>query len=130
MSKLRGVLFESLEDRRLFAAGGTGLQAVYFNNQNFTGAQVSRIDPQVNFNFGTGGPVAGIAKDTFSIRWTGQIKPAFSENYTFKIISDDGVRLWVNHKPMIAAWGQTGKATNVSVKIPLTAAKKYDIQLE
>src|SRR5438552_184915 len=103
---------ESLESRQLFSAGGTGLQAVIFNNQNFTGAQVSRVDPQVNFNFGTSGPVKSIAGDTFSIRWTGQLKPAFTEKYFFKAISDDGVRLWVNHKPVIAAWGQTGLATS------------------
>jgi hypothetical protein len=119
-----------LESRQLFNAGGTGLQAIYFNNQNFTGTEVARIDTQVNFNWGKGSPVSKISSDTFSVRWTGQIKPAFTENYTFKIVSDDGVRLWVNHKPMIANWGQTGKATNISVKIPLKAAKKYDFQLE
>src|ERR1044071_1610339 len=102
MPKSRSFSLESLESRQLLSAGGTGLQAVYFNNQNFTGSTVSRVDPQVNFNFGTGAPVKGIAGDTFSIRWTGQVKPAFSEKYFFKTISDDGVRLWINHKPVIA----------------------------
>jgi unsaturated chondroitin disaccharide hydrolase len=126
---MRQVRFESLESRQLFAAGGTGLQAVYFNNQNFTGTQVSRLDPQVNFNFGTKGPASGISGDTFSIRWTGQIKPAFSEKYVFKTVSDDGVRLWINHKPVIANWGQVGLGTNTG-KVDLVAGKKYDIQLE
>src|SRR4051794_8330744 len=103
--------FETLESRELFAAGGTGLQANYFNNVNFTGTQVARLDAQVNFNFGTGKPISGISAGTYSVRWTGQVKPAFSETYTFKVVSDDGVRLWINHTPIIANWGQVGLGT-------------------
>jgi unsaturated chondroitin disaccharide hydrolase len=96
---------------------------------NFTGSQVSRVDPQVSFNFGTGKPISGISAGTYSIRWTGQVKPAFSERYIFKVTSDDGVRLWVNHKPIIANWGQVGLGT-VTGHLDLIAEKKYDIQLE
>ena len=128
--KVGNYLLEPLESRQLFAAGGTGLQATYYDNTNFTGAKVSRIDPQINFNFGTKSPVAGIAADTFSVRWTGLIKASFSEAYTFKIVSDDGVRLWIAHKPVTSSWAQTGKATLTSAPIILSAGKKYDIQLE
>ena len=123
------MMFEQLESRQLFTAGGTGLEGNYFNNVNFTGTQVQRVDAQVNFNFSTKSPISGIAAGTYSIRWTGQVKPAFSEKYTFTVTSDDGVRLWVNHKPVIANWGQVGVGT-VSGKIDLVAGKKYDIQLE
>src|SRR5438477_2984625 len=129
-SKVGSCVLETLESRQLFAAGGTGLQATYYDNTNFTGAKVSRIDPQINFNFGTKSPVAGIAADTFSVRWTGLIKASFSEAYTFKIVSDDGVRLWIAHKPVTSSWAQTGKATLTSAPIILSAGKKYDIQLE
>jgi hypothetical protein len=122
-------MFEQLESRTLFTVGGTGLEANYFNNVNFTGTDVQRVDPQVNFNFGTGKPIGGISAGTYSIRWTGQIKPAFSEQYIFKITSDDGVRLWINHKPVISNWGQIGLGT-VTGHISLVANKKYDIQLE
>lgn len=118
-----------LESRTLFAAGGTGLIAHYFNNQNFTGTEIARQDVSVNFNWAKGSPDAKIAGDTFSARWTGQIKPAYTETYFFKVVSDDGVRLWVNHKPVIANWGPTG-LTTATGKIPLVAGKKYDIQLE
>src|SRR6476620_5280654 len=113
--------FESLESRTLLSGG---LQAVYYNNSNFTGAAVPRIDATVNFNWGKGAPAAGLGADTLSARWTGRIKPAFSERYTFKTISDDGVRLWINHKLLIDTWQQTGIATHVG-SITLTAAKNY-----
>ena len=57
------------------AGGGTGdgLSATYYDNINFTGTTVSRIDPTVNFNWGAGSPAAGIGIDTFSVRWTGEV---------------------------------------------------------
>jgi hypothetical protein len=129
-SKVGSYVLESLESRQLFTAGAIGLQATYYDNTNFIGAKVSRVDPQINFNFGTKSPIKGIAADTFSVRWTGLIKASFSEAYTFKIVSDDGTRLWIAHKPVISSWAQTGKATLTSAPITLTAGKRYDIQLE
>ena len=69
---------ESLESRRLFAAG---LQATYFNNSNFTGATVSRVDPTVNFTW-AGAPVSPLSSDTFSVRWTGQVQAPSSGTFT------------------------------------------------
>src|SRR6185436_18128129 len=76
--------------------GGTGLAATYVDTATLTGASVSRVDPTIDFVWGTGSPAAGIAADTFSARWTGEIMPQFSQTYTFYTVSDDGVRLWVN----------------------------------
>src|SRR5690349_10144706 len=92
---------ESLELRRLMHAGdesGTGLLAQYFDNKDFTNLKLTRTDPQVNFAWGYNAPAAGMGVDTFSVRWTGQLVPAASENYTFYTSTDDGVRLWVNGK--------------------------------
>ncbi|HEX3358462.1 MAG TPA: PA14 domain-containing protein [Tepidisphaeraceae bacterium] len=125
----RAILFEALESRQLLYAGGTGLEATYFNTQSFTGTQASRVDAQVNFNFGSKSPAPGISATTYTVRWTGQIKPAFSEQYTFTLKSDDGVRLWINHQRVISDWGQSGLSTS-SGQITLIAGKKYDIQLE
>jgi hypothetical protein len=48
---------------------GIGLPAEYFDNIDLTGSVLTRIDPTVNFAFGTGSPDALIGVDTFSIRW-------------------------------------------------------------
>src|SRR4030095_11896631 len=51
--------------------GGTtitnGLKATYFNNEDFTGTSVSRTDSNINFNWGTGSPIAAIAPNTYSV---------------------------------------------------------------
>ena len=73
---------ESLESRRLMASTPVGLQGVYFDNANFTGKTASRVDPQINFSW-SGAPISGIGSDTFSVRWTGKIKPQTTEKYTF-----------------------------------------------
>ena len=63
-------LLEPLEGRRLLA---TGLSGAYFDNMDFTGTKFTRIDPTINFNWGTGSPMSGIAPDSFSVRWSGQV---------------------------------------------------------
>jgi peptidoglycan/xylan/chitin deacetylase (PgdA/CDA1 family) len=107
-----------------------GLTATYYNNADLTGTSVRRLDPTVNFNWGSGSPDAAIAADTFSARWEGQVQPQFSEKYTFYTKVDDGVRLWVNGTQIINHWNNVTSATEYSGSITLTAGTKYDIRLE
>src|SRR3954468_13749784 len=88
-SKNKPNLLELLEGRRLLA---TGLTGEYFDNMDFTGTKVIRVDPTINFNWGTGTPVAGIGADTFSVRWSGQVLAQKTERYTFYVNSDDGAK--------------------------------------
>jgi len=108
---------------------GVGLQGYYFNNKNFTGTVVTRLDPTVDFNWGTGVPVAGIAADTFSVRWTGQVRAKVTGTHTFFTTSDDGVRLFVNNVQVINNWTDHS-ATENSGTIALTAGQLYDIRME
>jgi hypothetical protein len=106
-----------------------GLTATYFDNRDFTGVSVSRIDSTVNYNWGSGSPAAGIAADTFSARWTGKLKPRYSQTYTFYTTSDDGVRLWINGQLIIDQWNDHSPTTH-SGTIALQANQLYDIRLE
>jgi endo-1,4-beta-xylanase len=105
-----------------------GLRGVYFDNQNFTGKQVTRTDGSINFNWGEGSPITGIVADTFSVRWTGSIAPRYSQLYTFIVNADDGVRLWVNGVKLIEDWDYT-PYTRYG-KLRLEANKRYAIKLE
>ncbi len=50
-----------------------------------------------NGTWGSGTPDPMLlGKDTFSVRWTGQVQPQFSEDYTFALTADDGCSLWIN----------------------------------
>lgn len=57
----------------------------------------SAITTSNNGLWGTGTPDATLINpDTFSVRWSGQVQPQFSEDYTFVVWADDGVTLKIN----------------------------------
>lgn len=108
---------------------GTGLQAQYFDNMNFTNLKVTRTDATVNFDWGGGTPDSSIGVDTFTTRWTGKVEPQYSQTYTFYTQTDDGVRLWVNGQLIIDKWIDQGP-TEWSGQITLSAGQRYDIRMD
>ncbi len=109
---------------------GTGLHGEYFNGTNLSGSAVlDRIDPNINFNWGQSSPASGIGADQFSVRWTGQIQPRYSEVYTFHLIADDGCRLWINGQLLIDKW-RNDSGREVAASLPLIGGQRYDIRVE
>lgn len=52
--------------------------------------------------WGSGTPdVTSIDRNTFSVRWTGQVQPQFTEEYTFVVQADDGVLLKLNGQTQV-----------------------------
>jgi hypothetical protein len=90
---------------------------------------VVRLDPAIGFDWGLGAPVAGIAEDTFSVRWSGRISPRYSQTYTFSTTSDDGVRLWVDGKLLIDQWNDHASTVHTG-SIALTAGVRYAVTME
>jgi hypothetical protein len=45
-----------------------------------------------------------LSNGLYTVRWTGQVQPQFSETYVFDVKSDDGCRLWVNDQLLINKW--------------------------
>jgi GH43 family beta-xylosidase len=70
-----------------------------------------------------------LSPDGLQIEWTGQIRPDFSEPYTFSTTSDDGVRLWIGGELVIDNWNATGASEGQGNK-RLEAGKWHDIRLE
>ncbi|BFT72039.1 family 43 glycosylhydrolase [Paenibacillus sp. P36] len=68
--------------------------------------------------------------DYNTARFTGTIVPAYTEDYTFHMVGDDGFRLWVNGQLIIDFWQQTWEKPQDSVPISLEAGKHYDIKVE
>jgi hypothetical protein len=113
----------------LLDSPGVGLTGSYYDNVDLTSLKVTRTDATVNFNWGDGSPDPSIYQDTFSVRWAGQIKPKYSETYTFYITSDNGRRVWVNDQLIIDQWIDNWDIT-YSGTIALQAGQKYDIKIE
>jgi len=118
------------DSQRDFVAGRTpGLRGEYYNNSDFTSLALLRTDPTIDFEWARGSPDPAIGADTFSVRWTGQVRPIYSETYTFYTVSDDGVRLYVDGELLIDNWTLHG-ATEDSGTIELVAGQLVDIEME
>jgi endo-1,4-beta-xylanase len=122
------VLWGCTGNEPILEAEAVGLRAVYYNNENFTGGQVTRTDARLNFDWQGRAPISGISADTFSVRWTGSITPRYSQLYTFTVNADDGVRLWVNGVKLIDSWNYTPETRYA--KLRLEANKRYAIRVD
>ena len=79
---------------------------------------IVRIDPVVNFDFGTDGPDTGsqdtkFNPDQFSIAWAGSVFAGETGEYEFVVRTEHALRLWVNdaNKPLIDAIIKSGQDT-------------------
>jgi hypothetical protein len=87
------------------AKDGGGVRADYYRDTGLRGIVLTRIDPEINFNWGDpGGPDPVVGDDGFSARWTGEVEAAYTETYTFYPKTDDGVRLWVDGVQLVNSW--------------------------
>jgi GH43 family beta-xylosidase len=122
----RTLCFETLERREVLSGGG--LTGQYFHNVDFTGLAAERTEA-VDFAWGAAAPAPGVQPDSFSVRWLGQVEARFSETYTLRTVSDEGVRLWVDGHLLIDNWTPHAAVVNSAV-YTLAAGQRYDIRLE
>lgn len=106
-----------------------GLKGEYFDNEDFTKPALTRIDPRIDFTWGLGSPHPSMDPDYFSVRWTGWVEPESGGTWSFHVVSDDGVRLWVDGRPIIDDWKVRGTQERTG-SIELEAGKKVEIRLE
>src|SRR5205814_970772 len=113
-----------------------GLHGEYFNDRGFRGNKrvIDRTDPQVRFDFGTGGPEKDKFDDgaQFAIRWEGSVLAPETGDYEFVVRTEHAARLWVNDpdRPLIDAWVKSGKDTEHTGTIFLLAGRAYHLRLE
>ena len=62
----------------------SGLKAEYFAGTDFSGRPIlTRIDPQIQFDWSAAAPAPGVPMRAFSVRWTGTLTPPAPGDYTF-----------------------------------------------
>ncbi len=90
------------------APASNAFTGCYYLDQTFGSTQglgFSRTDQQINFNWATNGPGAGVGPYNFSVRWQGNFTFAAGA-YTFSVATDDGSILYIDGNQVINEWGQ------------------------
>lgn len=106
-----------------------GLRGEYYDNKDLTGLKETKVDAKIDFNWSNSAPFSSMQADTFSVRWTGKLVPAYTETYRISTISDDGIRVWVNGKLVIDSWvNQSWKERSGS--IALSAGVPVELKVE
>ncbi|MDP6353835.1 MAG: PA14 domain-containing protein [Planctomycetota bacterium] len=108
---------------------GNGLRAEFYDNVNLLGPRIVRKDPFICVDWKVESPDPRIQWETWSARWTGKITPKYSEPYTFIIICNDGVRMWIDGKLLIDHWSYHSHKKDYGT-IELQAGKQHEFQIE
>jgi uncharacterized repeat protein (TIGR02543 family) len=114
----------------IVGSSGNGIPSEYYNNANFTNSVITRIDPQINFDWGSGSPHASIGQDTFSARWSGVMLIPESTHYTFSSLTSDGVRLYLDGQLVIDRFTDQNSRWTDSAPIYLTKGQMVNITME
>lgn len=122
-----------IESHQFITTGDqNGLQAAYFNNRDLSGSPVlTRIDPNINFNWGTDSPAPGVVNpDAWSVRWTGQLVAPGTGAYEIGVNADNGVRVFLDDRLVVDSWTDAAPDKLKSGFVELVAGEKYALRVE
>jgi hypothetical protein len=92
----------------------------FWNNMKLSGQPaLTGAHSVINFDWGTGSPDASVQSDHFSARWQRYLDLA-AGTYRFTATSDDGVRVFVDNRPVIDQWNDHSVRT-FTADVPLAA---------
>ncbi|HKE91076.1 MAG TPA: glycoside hydrolase family 3 C-terminal domain-containing protein, partial [Gemmatimonadales bacterium] len=107
-----------------------GLRAAYYDNITLSGAALlERIDPRVDFAWTLDGPAPGIARDWYSVRWTGRLLVPAGGVRHIGVVGSDGYRLYVDGRLVLDDWEKRSAGARLAA-VTLEPGKSYELRLE
>lgn len=95
-----------------------GIRGEYHSGTEFNDIRLTRIDPELSFNWGQGSPDASLPGDNFSIVWRGFIFLENDADCTFSIQSGKEIELKIDGQPLSWSAGTPG---NKKIEISMSA---------
>lgn len=108
---------------------GNGLKAVYYRGENFEEPVHARTDAVIDFDWRLQPPAPDVPAAHFSVRWTGRIYAPVTGLYTFRIIADDGMRVWIGGRQLMEEW-RPQQAYVATARVRLTGGKFYSLRVD
>ncbi|SFW79785.1 PA14 domain-containing protein [Chitinophaga sancti] len=109
---------------------GNGLRADFYSGYHQDTMKYTLFNQNIDADWANVSPNSQyLGYNNFSVKWSGQIQPLYSETYTFSCYADDGVKLIVNGQTIINDYETQGAYTRTGT-IALTAGQKYNIELQ
>jgi len=120
---------------------GHGLSAEYFNSADLSGQPVlTRTDANINFNWDKVVPVAGLGRNNYSVRWSGNFTPpapgdyklGVRMNYCYSCENTEGFRLFLDGKLLVAGGDKPTGERGAVIEAPVhfADAQPHAIRLE
>jgi beta-glucosidase len=115
-----------------------GLQGQYFITPDLSGTPaVTRVDPEIDFDWEQGQIPVSQNQTTFSAKWTGQIVAQISGDQVFRVCADGGVRLIVNGQTLIDNFNSPplpplgfGPTVAFSAEFSAVSGQVYTVELD
>jgi len=125
----QAVLFTAAPSNPPPLAGG--LQGSYFANPDlYADPVLERLDPEPQFDWGSGSPDPSIPVDDFSVRWVGRITAPVAGAYRFHTRTDDGTNLWIDGELVVDDWNDHGPTTRTSREFTLAEGQVVQVVWE
>ena len=127
-------------------ASTEGLKAEYFPNKDVSGKPVlTRIDPQIQFDWNAAAPAKGVPMKAFAVRWTGTLTPPGPGDYTFSVPKPgwhpdggkEAYRIYLDGKlvldttlPVPTTWAKQEKEPQTTFQAQFEDTKAHAFRLE
>lgn len=106
------------------------LNASYYNNATLSGTPaLTRLEPNVTYNWGSNAPAPGIQADNFSAVWSGYITAPVTDTYTLSMWYDDRFRLYIDNVLVADHWA-TGCCVTRTMTYNFTAGQTLPFKIE
>lgn len=108
---------------------GVGVKAQYFKDLTADGTPVlTQVEKCIDHTWGSEVIAAGLS-DNVSAVWTADLEAPFTETYQLITTTDDGVRLWLDGRPLINNWTDHG-TTDDTATVSLIAGQVYRLKMD
>lgn len=103
----------------------SGLRAEYFRHTSPEIPVATRIDPQLDFDWGADAPAPGLDADHFGARWTGALVARVSGAYDFHVEADGPADLVVNGRTVHDETGRRRVTVSLTAGEPVPVAATF-----